>query len=85
MKVNKKQDEMRADANVAARAAAGGDDMLSKWKLRAEQARQKCKSRPDAASASQPSVDAKPGPKLVLTCERKSSKDNPDTEMISYG
>ncbi|GMI64862.1 TBP-associated factor 4B, TBP-associated factor 4 [Hibiscus trionum] len=34
-------DKMRAtDANVAAQAAVGGDDMLSKWKLMAEQARQ---------------------------------------------
>lgn len=33
---------MRATAaNVAARAAVGGDDMLSKWQLMAEQARQK--------------------------------------------
>lgn len=36
------EDKMRANAaNVAARAAVGGDDMLSKWKLMAEKARQK--------------------------------------------
>ncbi|XP_019152984.1 PREDICTED: transcription initiation factor TFIID subunit 4b-like [Ipomoea nil] len=42
-KVNKGEDEKtRATAaNVAARAAIGGDDMLSKWQLMAQQARQK--------------------------------------------
>ncbi|GJY66889.1 RNA-directed DNA polymerase, eukaryota [Tanacetum coccineum] len=42
-KVNKEEDyKMRTTAaNVAARAAVGGDDMLSKWQLMAEQARQK--------------------------------------------
>ncbi|RWW64973.1 hypothetical protein BHE74_00027751 [Ensete ventricosum] len=44
---------MRATAaNVAARAAAGGDDMLSKWQLMAEQARQK-RDGIDGASGSQ--------------------------------
>ncbi|RRT52434.1 hypothetical protein B296_00048364 [Ensete ventricosum] len=43
MQANKEEDDkMRATAaNVAARAAVGGDDMLSKWQLMAEQARQK--------------------------------------------
>ncbi|THU71616.1 hypothetical protein C4D60_Mb04t03340 [Musa balbisiana] len=43
LKANKEEDDkMRATAaNVAARAAVGGDDMLSKWQLMAEQARQK--------------------------------------------
>ncbi|KAK8962268.1 hypothetical protein KSP40_PGU009163 [Platanthera guangdongensis] len=42
-KANKEEDDkMRTTAaNVAARAAVGGDDMLSKWQLMAEQARQK--------------------------------------------
>ncbi|KAF9619679.1 hypothetical protein IFM89_008000 [Coptis chinensis] len=42
-KVNKEEDDkMRTTAaNVAARVAVGGDDMLSKWQLMAEQARQK--------------------------------------------
>lgn len=39
-------------ANVAARAAVGGDDMLSKWQLMAEQARQKREGL-DGASGSQ--------------------------------
>ncbi|GMI70587.1 TBP-associated factor 4B, TBP-associated factor 4 [Hibiscus trionum] len=39
---NEEDDKMKATAaNVAARAAFGGDDMLSKWQLMAEQARQK--------------------------------------------
>lgn len=43
MQANKdKDDKMWATAaNVAARAAVGGDDMLSQWQLMAEQARQK--------------------------------------------
>lgn len=43
VQVNKEEDDkMRTTAaNVAARAAVGGDDMLSKWQLMAEQARQK--------------------------------------------
>ncbi|KAI3785427.1 hypothetical protein L1987_44545 [Smallanthus sonchifolius] len=61
-KVN--NDEMRATAaNVAARAALGGDDTLLKWKLMAAQSRQKREGGPDAASASQPSVDVGVGPK----------------------
>ncbi|XP_020093318.1 transcription initiation factor TFIID subunit 4b isoform X2 [Ananas comosus] len=53
VKVNKEEDDkMRTTAaNVAARAAVGGDDMLSKWQLMAEQARQKREGL-DSASAS---------------------------------
>ncbi|THG08176.1 transcription initiation factor TFIID subunit 4b-like [Camellia sinensis] len=55
MQANKEEDDkMRATAaNVAARAAVGGDDMLSKWQLMAEQARQKREGGIDAASGSQ--------------------------------
>lgn len=45
-------------ANVAARAAVGGDDMLSKWQLMAEQARQKREGGMDSASSSQAGKDA---------------------------
>lgn len=81
-KVNKDEDDkMRTTAaNVAARAAVGGDDMLSKWQLMAEQARQKREGGPDVATASQPSIDA--GPKPVLNSE-KSSKDTQDAERSS--
>lgn len=43
VQVNKEEDDkMRTTAaNVAARAAVGGDDMLSKWQMMAEQAKQK--------------------------------------------
>ncbi|KAI0516586.1 hypothetical protein KFK09_009263 [Dendrobium nobile] len=52
--VNKEEDDkMRTTAaNVAARAAVGGDDMLSKWQLMAEQARQKREGL-DGSSSSQ--------------------------------
>lgn len=55
MQANKEEDDkMRTTAaNVAARAAVGGDDMLSKWQLMAEQARQKREGL-DGASGSQP-------------------------------
>ncbi|XP_074586009.1 transcription initiation factor TFIID subunit 4b-like isoform X3 [Curcuma longa] len=54
VKVNKEEDDKlrTTAANVAARAAVGGDDMLSKWQLMAEQARQKREGF-DGASASQ--------------------------------
>ncbi|KAK9051090.1 hypothetical protein SSX86_027716 [Deinandra increscens subsp. villosa] len=83
-KVNKEEDDkMRTTAaNVAARAAVGGDDMLSKWQLMAEQARQKREGGPDTGSASQPSVDV--GPKPLSTTER-NSKDTPDTERTNSG
>lgn len=46
-------DKMRTNAaNVAARAAVGGDDMLSKWQLMAEQARQKREGLDGAPSSS---------------------------------
>ncbi|GJW75319.1 transcription initiation factor TFIID subunit 4b [Tanacetum coccineum] len=64
-------------ANVAARAAVGGDDMLSKWQLMAKQARQKREGGADSASTSQPSLDV--GPKPVSTSER-TLNDNSDTE-----
>ncbi|XP_065623712.1 uncharacterized protein LOC112001726 [Quercus suber] len=56
LKANKEEDDkMRTTAaNVAARAAVGGDDMLSKWQLMAEQAWQKREGGVDT-SGSQPS------------------------------
>ncbi|OEL34806.1 Transcription initiation factor TFIID subunit 4b, partial [Dichanthelium oligosanthes] len=54
-KPNKEEDDkMRTNAaNVAARQAVGGSDMLSKWQLMAEQARQKREGL-DVAAGSQP-------------------------------
>ncbi|KAK4337887.1 hypothetical protein RND71_042374 [Anisodus tanguticus] len=59
VKVNKEEDDKmrKTAANVAARAAVGGDDMLSKWQLMAEQARQKREGGLDVASLSQPGKD----------------------------
>lgn len=59
---NKEEDDkMRTNAaNVAARQAVGGSDMLSKWQLMAEQARQKREGL-DVAAASQPGRG--PGPR----------------------
>ena len=55
LQVNKEEDEkMRTNAaNVAARAAYGGDDMMSKWQLMAEQAKQKREGGVDVSSGSQ--------------------------------
>ncbi|TYH18587.1 hypothetical protein ES288_A05G284000v1 [Gossypium darwinii] len=79
VKVNKEEDDkMRTTAaNVAARAAVGGDDMLSKWQLMAEQARQKREGGTDAASGSQASKDANRRP---LSASGKSTKDNQESE-----
>ncbi|KAL5563565.1 hypothetical protein UlMin_033312 [Ulmus minor] len=78
VQANKEEDDkMRTTAaNVAARAAVGGDDMLSKWQLMAEQARQKREGGMDAASGSQVGKEAnrKPG---------RSTKDNQDGEKRS--
>lgn len=63
-------------ANVAARAAVGGDDMFSKWQLMAEQARQKREGGTDMASGSQAGKDTNRRP---LTSGR-NTKDNQDAE-----
>lgn len=62
-------------ANVAARAAVGGDDMLSKWQLMAEQARQKREGVD--TSSSQPAKDV--SRKSSLSSGR-STRDNQDGE-----
>lgn len=56
--VNKEEDDKirTTAANLAARAAFGGDDMLSKWQLMA-QARQKREGGPEIASSSQSGKD----------------------------
>ncbi|XP_076915181.1 transcription initiation factor TFIID subunit 4b-like isoform X1 [Bidens hawaiensis] len=83
LKANKEEDDkMRATAaNVAARAAVGGDDMLSKWQLMAEQNRQKREGGTDTGSTSQPSIDVRP--KLAQSSTERTSKDNPDTERMT--
>ncbi|KAH7523715.1 transcription initiation factor TFIID subunit 4b isoform X3 [Ziziphus jujuba] len=79
---NKEEDDkMRTTAaNVAARAAVGGDDMLSKWQLMAEQARQKREGGTDAASGSQPNKDVNRKP---ISTSGKTTKDNQETEKSS--
>ncbi|XAR48408.1 hypothetical protein NMG60_11031228 [Bertholletia excelsa] len=73
VKANKEDDKMRTTAaNVAARAAVGGDDMLSKWQLMAEQARQKREGGTDAGSGSQSGKDASRKP---LSASAKNSRD----------
>ncbi|CAL9085059.1 unnamed protein product, partial [Musa textilis] len=73
LKANKEEDDkMRATAaNVAARAAVGGDDMLSKWQLMAEQARQK-RDGIDGASGSQQGKSA--SSKSLLSSGRGSKE-----------
>ncbi|KAM5573934.1 transcription initiation factor TFIID subunit 4b [Rosa sericea] len=78
-KVNKEEDDkMRTTAaNVAARAAVGGDDMLSKWQLMAEQARQKREGGSDVASGSQPGKDVNRKP---TSAAGRIMKDNQEVE-----
>ncbi|XP_031502515.1 transcription initiation factor TFIID subunit 4b isoform X2 [Nymphaea colorata] len=73
VKVNKEEDDkMRTTAaNVAARAAVGGDDMLSKWQLMAEQARQKREGGVDGASGKDVNRKA-----LAISAKAMSSSDN---------
>ncbi|KAF4375031.1 hypothetical protein G4B88_004782 [Cannabis sativa] len=74
-------DKMRTTAaNVAARAAVGGDDMLSKWQLMAEQARQKREGGTDAASGSQPGKDVS---RKTSSTPGKTTKDHHDAEKRS--
>ncbi|KAL4604205.1 hypothetical protein ACB092_10G176200 [Castanea dentata] len=76
VKANKEEDDkMRTTAaNVAARAAVGGDDMLSKWQLMAEQARQKREGGVDT-TGSQPSKDVSRKPSST-----SGRKDNQESE-----
>ncbi|XP_059631128.1 transcription initiation factor TFIID subunit 4b-like isoform X2 [Cornus florida] len=78
-KGNKEEDDkMRTTAaNVAARVAVGGDDMLSKWQLMAEQARQKREGGTDAASGSQPGKDVSHKP---LSTSGRNGNDNLEAE-----
>ncbi|PON91092.1 Histone-fold protein [Trema orientale] len=79
---NKEEDDkMRTTAaNVAARAAVGGDDMLSKWQLMAEQARQKREGGTDAASGSQPTKDVN---RKNSSTPGKTTKDHQEAEKRS--
>ena len=72
LQANKEEDDKMKTtaANVAARAAVGGDDMLSKWQLMAEQARQKREGGVDA-SGSQPGKDVS----HRLTSGRKDNQE----------
>ncbi|KAF5747990.1 transcription initiation factor TFIID subunit 4b-like [Tripterygium wilfordii] len=78
LKANKEEDDkMRTTAaNVAARAAVGGDDMLSKWQLMAE-ARQKRGGGLELSSGSQTGKDANGKPSST---SGKILKDNQDAE-----
>ncbi|KAK6938597.1 Transcription initiation factor TFIID component TAF4, C-terminal [Dillenia turbinata] len=82
-KSNKEEDDkMRTTAaNVAARAAVGGDDMLSKWQLMAEQARQKREGGTDAASGSQP---GKNGTRKPLSTAGRNAKDSFEAEKRAH-
>lgn len=70
-------------ANVAARAAVGGDDMLSKWQLMAEQARQKREGGPDVPSGSQGSKDS--GGSKATSVSNRSAKDHQDSGKRGQG
>lgn len=82
LQANKEEDDkMRTTAaNVAARAAVGGDDMLSKWQLMAEQARQKREGGGDVASGSQPSKDVT---RRNLSTPTRTSKEHQEAENRS--
>ena len=68
-------------ANVAARAAVGGDDMLSKWQLMAEQARQKREGISSAAMT----VTATPKPSLSKTSKEHQEGSKKASSVSSAG
>ena len=68
-------------ANVAARAAVGGDDMLSKWQLMAEQARQKREGGTDSASGSQAGKDVN---RKSSSTSGRSAKDHQESEKRNF-
>ncbi|KAI3860225.1 hypothetical protein MKX03_022531 [Papaver bracteatum] len=82
LKANKEEDDkMRTTAaNVAARVAVGGDDMLSKWQLMAEQARQKREGGTDVVSASQSGKDSS---RRTLSNTGRALRDNQGAEIRS--
>ncbi|KAA3466935.1 Transcription initiation factor TFIID subunit 4 [Gossypium australe] len=79
VQANKEEDDkMRATAaNVAARAAVGGGDMLSKWQLMAEQARQKREGGTDSLSGCQAGKDVNCRP---LSASGKNTGDYQESE-----
>ncbi|MCL7037429.1 hypothetical protein MKW94_002563 [Papaver nudicaule] len=80
LKANKEEDDkMRTTAaNVAARVAVGGDDMLSKWQLMAEQARQKREGGTDVGSASQSGKDSS---RRTLSNPGRAHRDSQGAEI----
>ncbi|KAK2664082.1 hypothetical protein Ddye_002656 [Dipteronia dyeriana] len=81
--VNKEvDDKMRTTAaNFAARAAVGGHDMLPKWQLMAEQARQKRVGVGEAASGSQEGKDVNRKPSSTFGI---NIKDNQEAERRGH-
>ncbi|XP_042375520.1 transcription initiation factor TFIID subunit 4b-like isoform X3 [Zingiber officinale] len=88
VKANKEEDDKlrTTAANVAARAAVGGDDMLSKWQLMAERARQKREGF-DGASASQlgKSASSKSSLNLGIGSREIHESEKKDSSMPTSG
>lgn len=81
IKANKEDDDkMRTTAaNVAARAAVGGDDKMSKWQLMAE-ARQKREGGVDSALSSH---QGKGVNRKIVSTPVKNARENQDSEKRS--
>ncbi|WOL17649.1 transcription initiation factor TFIID subunit 4b-like isoform X2 [Canna indica] len=86
VKVNKEEDDKlrTTAANVAARAAVGGDDMLSKWQLMAEQARQKREGH-DGPSSSQLGKTASSKSSLGRASKEKQESEKKGSAMSASG
>ncbi|XP_063947385.1 transcription initiation factor TFIID subunit 4b isoform X8 [Daucus carota subsp. sativus] len=78
IKANKEDDDkMRTTAaNVAARAAVGGDDMFSKWQLMAEARQKQREGGADSASSSHPVKEVN---RKLVTTPVKNTRDNQDS------
>ncbi|KAL4199705.1 hypothetical protein AMTRI_Chr03g146230 [Amborella trichopoda] len=82
-KANKEEDDkMRTNAaNVAARAAVGGDDMLSKWQLMAEQARQKREGGLDGSASGSSNKDT---PRKPFTAIKRTVSGGGDRQEAEH-
>ncbi|KAJ3673052.1 hypothetical protein LUZ60_006426 [Juncus effusus] len=87
IKVNKEEDDkMRTTAaNVAARAAVGGDDMLTKWQMMAEQARQKREGLDSSGPSKSSSNAFKPVGKFGSAKEQREEEERREARRQAGG
>jgi transcription initiation factor TFIID subunit 4 len=79
-------DKMRTTAaNAAARVAAGGDDMLSKWQMIAERNKQKSEGGDGSSSLPDNMLPHKPSPKSGDSREQQEIEKRGYSTMLGPG